>query len=464
MPPRAVEPDHSIFRAYDIRGQVDQNLTSDIVHDIGRAFADVVKQRSGTNTVVIGGDGRLSTPELKNALAQGLIEGGSDVTDIGIAPTPLVYFAGLDLNLTAGIVVTGSHNPAGDNGLKLFFGRDPYAGGELQDLYHRVCAGQFHEGVGHVKHLPVIESYLNQISNDVALTGDFKVALDTGNGVAGPYARRVFESLGCEVVGIHEEVDGSFPNHHPDPSRPENLRDLIECVAQNQADIGLAFDGDADRVGVVTNRGEIISADRLIALFATSILRKGHRGPVIFDVKCGHALAKAIQRQGGEAVMCATGHTNLKALLKERMAPLAGEFSGHICFADRWFGFDDAFYAGARLLEIVDESGVSVADLFNEIPTLPSTPELFVETDDSSKFEIIDRLKESSGFDGGRRTLLDGLRVDFDYGWGLARASNTSPKLSLRFEAIDDDSLARIRGLFESELHNIDPKLKIVSH
>lgn len=464
MPPRDVEPDHSIFRAYDIRGQVGRNLTADIVRDVGRAFADVVKQRTGTDTVVIGGDGRLSTPLLKNALVEGLIKGGSDVTDIGIAPTPLVYFANLDLNLTAGIVVTGSHNPAGDNGLKLFFGRDPYAGDELQDLYHRVCAGHFNEGAGRVKHLRVIERYLKEITNDVSLAGNFKVVLDPGNGVAGPLARRVFEALGCDVIGIHEDVDGTFPNHHPDPSRPENLRDLIECVAQNQADIGLAFDGDGDRVGVVTNNGEMISADRLIALFATSILRKGKGRPVIFDVKCGQVLAKAIERHGGEAVMCATGHTNLKALLQERNAPLAGEFSGHICFADRWFGFDDAIYAGARLLEIVGESGVTAADLFKDIPSLPATPELFVETDDASKFEIIERLRESPGFDEGRRTLLDGLRVDFEYGWGLARASNTSPKLSLRFEATDDDSLSRIRGLFESELHNIDPQLKIVPH
>ena len=456
--------DRSIFRAYDVRGRADDNLTADVVYAIGRAFADLARERTGANRVVIGGDGRLSTPRFRKVLATGLTEGGSDVTDIGLAPTPLVYFAGLNLGIDAGIVVTGSHNPSEDNGLKFFFGREPYAGDDLQDLYHLVARGKSGKGHGRVTQASSVEAYVAEFKGGISLTKRFKVAIDTGNGVAGPFARTVFKALGCDVVSIFEEVDGTFPNHHPDPSRPENLVDLVACVQQEEADVGLAFDGDGDRLGVVTNSGERIATDRLIALFATSILRTHRRSPVIFDVKCGHALRHAIELNKGQVVMCATGHTNLKELLRQRNAPLAGEFSGHICFADRWYGFDDACYAGARFIELMDKTGKTAQELFADIPALPSTPELFIETDDEAKFEIIDRLKKSQGFNSGHKTLLDGLRVDYEDGWGLVRASNTSPKLSLRFEAIDEEALSRIRRSFEIELRNIDSKLRIGSH
>ena len=285
--------------------------------------------------------------------------------------------------------------------------------------------------------------------------------MDSGNGVAGSLARQVFEALGCEVEGIFEDVDGTFPNHHPDPSRPENLRELVANVVAQGADVGFALDGDGDRIGIVANKGEMIAADRLVALFAGSILEQNLGSPIIFDVKCGYAVPCTIEKHGGEAVMCATGHSNLKYLLKKKNAPFAGEFSGHICFADRWFGFDDAIYAGVRFLELLDGLDRTASELFSDIPNFPSTPELFVVTDDRAKFAIIERLKVSDGFGDGRKILLDGLRVEYDDGWGLVRVSNTSPKLTLRFEAVNDSTLERIQRLFRNELRKIDPELKI---
>ena len=450
--------DASIFRAYDIRGIVATNLTEDVVYWIGRAFAAEAKQYKMSRAVV-GCDGRLSSPALKKSLARGLTEGGLDVTDIGEVPTPLLYYATHALDTGTGIMITGSHNPPEYNGLKMMMAGVTLAEERIQKLRERIEGNQLSEGEGEYDEIEIVDHYLDRVLNDVAVAQPMKVVVDCGNGVAGSVAPRLIAELGCEVVPLYCEVDGNFPNHHPDPADPANLEDLITVVKAEKADLGLAFDGDGDRLGLVTERGEIIWPDKMLMLFARDIVGRNPGADIIFDVKCSRHLNSLISEYGGRPIMWKTGHSHMKAKLKETGALLAGEFSGHICFGERWYGFDDALYSAARLLEILGAESKSVSKLFAEFPVTFSTPEIKVNTTDTMKFTVMERLSKEGKFADGTITAIDGIRVDYPDGWGLVRPSNTSPVLTLRFEADGQSTLDRIQRVFRDQLKKIDPKL-----
>ncbi|MDE0350924.1 MAG: phosphomannomutase/phosphoglucomutase [Gammaproteobacteria bacterium] len=452
-----IHPD--IFRAYDIRGIVDASLDQETVYLIGRAFAAEARGQD-QGQVAVGGDGRHSTPRLRDALTQGLTEGGCDVTDVGCVPTPLLYYATHVLGTGTGVMITGSHNPAEYNGLKMMIGGRTLAEEAIQALRERIERRDFSTGDGAVDALDLVGHYVDRVAGDIPLHRPLKVAIDCGNGVAGIVAPHLYERMGCEVVGLYTEVDGDFPNHHPDPAEPANLADLVETVQATGADIGLAFDGDADRLGVVTDAGTIVWPDRLMMLFATDLLRRHPGARIVYDVKCTQRLKDVIADHGGEPVMCRTGHSHIKAKLRETGALLGGEFSGHLCFAEGWYGFDDALYAGARLLDIASRAETTVEGLFREFPVTCVTPEIKVNTSESAKFEIVDRLAAAADFGDAAVTTIDGIRVDYPDGFGLVRASNTSPVLSLRFEADTPAALARIRARFQTELASIDTALR----
>jgi phosphomannomutase/phosphoglucomutase len=450
--------DPSIFRAYDIRGIVKTNLTEDVVYWIGRAFAAEAKQYKMPRAVV-GCDGRLSSPALKKSLARGLTEGGLDVTDIGEVPTPLLYYATHALDTGTGIMITGSHNPPEYNGLKMMMGGVTLAEERIAKLRERIEGNKFSEGEGEYDEIEIVDHYLDRVLNDVAVAQPMKVVVDCGNGVAGSVVPRLISELGCEVVPLYCEVDGNFPNHHPDPADPANLEDLITVVKAEKADLGLAFDGDGDRLGLVTDRGEIIWPDKMLMLFARDIVGRNPGADIIFDVKCSRHLNSLISEYGGRPIMWKTGHSHMKAKLKETGALLAGEFSGHICFGERWYGFDDALYSAARLLEILGAESKSASKLFAEFPVTFSTPEIKVNTTESAKFTVMERLSKEGKFADGTITAIDGIRVDYPDGWGLVRPSNTSPVLTLRFEADGQAALDRIQRVFRDQLKKIDPKL-----
>ena len=454
---RPIAPE--IFRAYDIRGVVDRNLTAEAVFWIGRAFAaEAVEQ--GFDRVAVGGDGRQSTSRLREALLSGLTGGGCDVIDVGVVPTPLLYYATYALETQTGIMITGSHNPAEYNGLKMLIGGVVLAGDAIVGLRSRIeCDGCPARAPGVVRRASVIEPYIDRVVADVALARPLKIVMDSGNGVAGLVAPALFERLGCEVVSLYEDVDGSFPNHHPDPADPGNLDDLIAAVGEHEADMGMAFDGDADRLGVVTNSGTIIWPDRLMMLFARDIARRNPGTDVVYDVKCSRHLGEVVAQAGGNPIMSRTGHSHIKAKIRETGALFGGEFSGHICFGERWYGFDDAIYAGARLLEIAAAARGCIDELFADFPVPYTTPEIKLATSESAKFRIVEELAKSADFGVGTVTRIDGLRVDYEDGFGLVRASNTSPALTLRFEADDAGALARIRSTFGEKLSAIDPAL-----
>lgn len=452
-----IHPD--IFRAYDIRGIVDASLDTETVYLIGRAFAAEARGQ-GQDRVAVGGDGRHSTPRLRDALTRGLTEGGCDVTDVGCVPTPLLYYATHVLGTGTGVMITGSHNPAEYNGLKMMIGGRTLAEGAIQALRERVECRDFSSGDGARDTQDLVTHYIDRVAGDMPLRRPLKVAIDCGNGVAGIVVPRLYERMGCEVVGLYTEVDGDFPHHHPDPAEPANLADLVDLVLASGADIGLAFDGDADRLGVVTDAGTIVWPDRLMMLFATDILRRHPGARVVYDVKCTQRLKDVIASHGGEPVMCRTGHSHIKAKLRETGALLGGEFSGHLCFAEGWYGFDDALYAGARLLDIASRAETTVDGLFREFPVTCVTPEIKVATSESAKFAIVDRLAAAADFGDAAVTTIDGIRVDYPDGFGLVRASNTSPVLSLRFEADTPAALARIRERFQAELASIDTALR----
>ena len=452
--------DPTIFRAYDIRGITTTNLTADVVYWIGRAFASEALALD-QNTVAVGRDGRLSSAQLRDALANGLNEGGVDVLDIGMVPTPLLYYATHELNTGSGIMITGSHNPPEYNGLKMVLAGVTLAEDRIQRLLDRIEKNDLTQGRGETEVISVIDRYLGRVLGDVAIADPLKVVIDCGNGVAGLIAPRLIEEMGCEVVQLYCDVDGNFPNHHPDPAEPHNLEDLITVVQSEGADIGLAFDGDGDRLGVVTNRGEIIWPDKLMMLFSQDIVGRNPGADIIYDVKCSRHLNTLISEYGGRPIMWKTGHSHMKAKIKETGALLAGEFSGHICFGERWYGFDDALYSAARLLEIVSAESRTVDDLFAQFPVTFSTPEIKINTTDRAKFQIMDRLRSGANFGDGTITTIDGLRVDYADGWGLIRPSNTSPVLSLRFEADGQSALQRIQMIFQKQLTAIDPSLKI---
>ncbi|MCK8515503.1 phosphomannomutase/phosphoglucomutase [Methylonatrum kenyense] len=447
-----------LFRAYDIRGRVDAGLNEAVVQEIGRAIGSEAVDRD-LDTLVVARDGRESSPALAEALGEGLRSAGIHVIDIGQVPTPVMYFATYHLQTGSGVVVTGSHNPPDYNGLKIMLGGETLSGDAIAGLYDRLQDGRLVRApvAGDLRLLDVVPDYLQRILADVRLTRPLRVVVDCGNGVAGSIAPRLLRELGCEVHELFCEVDGSFPNHHPDPADPANLQTLIEKVAEVDAHVGLAFDGDGDRLGVVDGGGKIIWPDRQLMLYAREILAVKPGADIIFDVKCSAHLARIIEKHAGVPVMWRTGHSIIKAKLKQSGAPLAGEMSGHIFFNDRWDGFDDGMYTAARLLEILAHDPRPSTEVFAELPETVSTPELKVQLEEGEPPRVIERLMRRARFPDARVTTIDGLRVDFSDGWGLVRSSNTTPCLVLRFEADNEAALERIKTAFRELLAEASP-------
>lgn len=450
----------SIFREYDIRGIVGDTLTAETVELLGRAIGTEAMQ-AGQQTVIVGRDGRLHSPELSEALILGLTKSGRDVIDIGAVPTPVLYYATHILDSRSGISLTGSHNPASHNGLKIVIDGVTLTGERIRGLRERIARGELASGEGKVRKQDISDRYVDEIARDIVLARPMKVAIDCGNGIAGPTVERLFSTLGCEIVPLHMKVDGNFPAHHPDTSNPDNYRDLIAAVKEHSCDLGIAFDGDGDRLGVVTPKGEIIWADRLMMLYARDLLSRTPGADIIFDIKCSRELAKTISANGGRPLMWRTGHSLIKAKMKETGAPLAGEMSGHIFFADRWYGFDDGAYAAARLLEILSLESGDADQTFSQLKTGKTTPEIQIPSTDKEKFILVEKLQAQAEAFGGSATTIDGLRVDFEDGWGLLRASNTTAILVARFEGRDDAALKRISSLFREQLLAIDPTLQL---
>jgi phosphomannomutase/phosphoglucomutase len=438
----------TIFKAYDIRGIIGKTLDAAIAQQIGRAFGSAVRAK-GETTVVIGRDGRLSGPELSAALAQGLQAAGVDVIDLGVVATPMVYFGTHVLEAQSGVMVTGSHNPPDYNGFKMVLAGEAIHGATIEALYHAIENLDFTRGAGSYRHHDIRQAYLTRIIKDVKLARPIKIAVDCGNGVAGAFAGDLFRGLGCEVIELFCEVDGTFPNHHPDPALPENLQDLIRCLQESDAEIGIAFDGDGDRLGVVTKDGQIIYPDRQLMLFAADVLTRHANAEILYDVKCTSHLATWIAKHGGRPLMWKTGHSLVKAKMRETGAPLGGEMSGHIFFKDRWYGFDDGLYAGARLLELLTRTDDPSA-MLNDLPQSTSTPELHLDLQEGENIALIEKLRNEATFPGSTQIItIDGLRVEYPDGFGLARSSNTTPVIVMRFEAVSQDALARIQAEFK---------------
>jgi phosphomannomutase/phosphoglucomutase len=459
MPYPLAQFDRDIFRAYDIRGIVGQSLTDAIVYHIGRAFAAAAAARN-IHEVVVAADGRLSGPSLKQILIQGLTDSGCQVLDIGYVPTPVLYFAAHQRDDQTGIMITGSHNPADYNGFKMMLGGDTLSGDQIQDLARCIEQQSYVDGTGAAQPLTIERAYSERILKDINLKRPMKVVVDCGNGIAGGIAPNLLEQLGCEVIPLFCEVDGTFPNHHPDPGKLKNLQDAIAAVKEHQADLGLAFDGDGDRVGVITPSGHVVYPDRVMMLFAEDVLSRNPGAEILFDVKCSRLLPQVIEQAGGKATMWKTGHSLIKRQMKACGALLAGEMSGHIFFKERWYGFDDGLYSAARLLEILSGRDEDADAIFSAYPEDISTPEINIEVREDNKFALVEALQQVA-FPGGNVSHIDGVRVDYADGWGLMRASNTTPVLVLRFEAENETALSRIRHEFQSRLSAIDPGLLI---
>lgn len=454
-----IEVSQDIFRAYDIRGIVNETLNASVVELLGKAIGSEALLH-GQKTLCVGYDGRLSSADFAEALIKGILSTGTNAILIGQVPTPVLYFATHHFETGSGVMITGSHNPSNYNGFKMMLAGHTLSGEAIQKLYNRIRMQDFAVGQGERTQQDATRSYFDTILNDIAVAAPLKVVVDAGNGVAGGIAPELIEELGCEVIPLHCDVDGTFPNHHPDPGQPENLQDLIAAVKEHGADVGLAFDGDGDRIGVVTNSGKIIWPDRLLMLFAKDVVSRNPGADIIYDVKCSRRLNGLISSYGGRPVMWKTGHSLIKAKMKETGALLAGEMSGHVFFKERWFGFDDALYSAARLLEILGIEDKTSDDVFAAFPEDVSTPEINVKVSESSKFGIIEKLcARKEQFVGGNVSTIDGLRVDYPNGWGLCRASNTTPVLVLRFEADDEASLSEIKSKFVMHLKDIDPGL-----
>ena len=442
----------SIFKAYDIRGIVETELTPEIVKLIGRAVGSESIEK-GERGVVVGRDGRLTGPELSEALISGLIESGCHVVNIGMVPSPVVYFATHTKAASSGVMITGSHNPAEYNGLKIMIAGETLSAEKIQSLYTRILDNNFKNGYGTSTSINIDQDYINTIQSDIKLEKELNVVIDCGNGVAGNIAPQLFEALGVKISKLFCLVDGRFPNHHPDPSKPENLEDLIQEVIETGADLGLAFDGDGDRLGLIDNKGKVIWADQQMMLYAKDVLSRNQGAKIIFDVKCTSLLPKVISENGGEPIMSRTGHSFIKKKLKETNAELAGEMSGHIFFKERWYGFDDALYTAARLLEIISKSNKSCSELFDELPVNLSTPEININFEKhGQQYEAMDSLSSNLDFPGANINTLDGVRVDYDDCWGLVRPSNTTPCLVLRFEAEDNAALKGVQEKFKKWL------------
>lgn len=450
----------SVFRAYDIRGIIGQQLDEDAFYSIGRAISCRLMALMRTH-IFLARDGRLTSESLAEALKQGLLDSGIKVIDLGAVPTPMMYFATYEHGFDSGLMVTGSHNPADYNGIKMVLAGTTLSHGDIDEIFNLVEAGQFVDGHAQCEFLDITESYIQRILSDVQVARSMKVVIDCGNGIAGPLIAKVIQALGCEVVPLYCDVDGRFPNHHPDPSVESNLVDLKAAVKEHQADIGLAFDGDADRLGVVTERGETILPDRFMMVYAQDVLQRNPGATIVYDVKCTANLAHVIRDAGGVARMSPTGHSLVKRIMKEEKAALAGEMSGHIFFKDRWYGFDDALYSACRLLETLSQSNKTVGEQFDLIPNSVNTPEIKIAIADEYKFDFMSQFCNESRFNDASVITIDGLRVEFENGWGLLRASNTSPCLVARFEAKDMASLQMIQSMFKSQIHTIDPNLEV---
>lgn len=454
--------DSSIFKAYDIRGVVDKTLTLEAARAVGQALGSLAREKN-ISTLCVGRDGRLSGPKLSEALIEGITDMGVNVKSIGMTPTPVLYFATFLTETGSGVAVTGSHNPPEYNGLKMMMGKDTLYGDGIQDLRHRIEAGiTVSEQKGTVEEIDVVTPYLKKITDDVKLTRPIKVAIDCGNGVTGPIAMELFKRLGCEITPLYTEIDGHFPNHHPDPSKPANLKDLIETVKNTDVELGLAFDGDGDRLGVVTKSGQIIYPDRQIMLFAADILKHNPGAPIIYDVKCTRRLVPWIKEHGGVPTICRTGHSLVKAKLKETQAPFAGEMSGHLFFNDkRWPGFDDGLYAGARILEILSRCP-NPSEVLEALPTAVNTPELHIEMAEGENKRFVEKLQKQLHFDDATDVItIDGIRVEWNDGFALARSSNTTPVVVLRLEGDTAEALERIKTRFAEALKQVDPNVKL---
>ena len=450
----------SIFKAYDIRGIVGETLTPEVVRHIGRAIGSAAAAR-GQQAVAVARDGRLSGPDFVAALSEGLQAAGRHVIDLGCVPTPLLYFATHVLDTRSGVMVTGSHNPPDYNGFKIVIDGETLSGEAIQDLRRRILAADYADGAGSRSSLDILPRYLARVTEDVRPARPLKVVVDCGNGVAGGAAPRLLRELGCEVRELFCEGDGRFPNHHPDPSQTENLQDLIRAVGEGGADLGLAFDGDGDRLGVVDATGRIIWPDRQMMLYAADILDRHPGAEIIYDVKCSRHLHAVIEAHGGRPCMWKTGHSLIKAKMKADGALLAGEMSGHIFFKERWYGFDDALYTAARLLEILARDPRPPVEVFAALPDAVSTPELRVDMAEGEHFRFMERFAAEARFPDARVSTIDGIRADFADGWGLIRPSNTTPSLIIRFEADDEAALARIQQQFREAIAAVDPGLEL---
>lgn len=446
----------SIFKAYDIRGVVPSTLNPEVAEALGRAFGSAARA-AGETSVAVGRDGRLSGPALSQALIRGLVATGVEVIDVGAVTTPMLYFAAHTL-ATSGIQVTGSHNPKDYNGFKMVLAGRAIYGDEIQALRKTMEAGSATLAPGgSVREVDVTEAYVQRIVGDVRLARPMKIVVDSGNGIAGASAPAIFRALGCEVTELFSEVDGDFPNHHPDPSKPENLKDLIAALQRGDAELGLAFDGDGDRLGIVTKDGQNIFPDRQMQLFAQDVLSRVPGGTIVYDVKCSQRLGPAIEAAGGKPLIFKTGHSLIKAKMKELDSPLGGEMSGHIFFKERWFGFDDGTYAGCRMLEILSKSP-NASDVLNALPTSFSTPELNVKCAEGEPHAVVEQLLKSASFEAPAQvSTIDGLRVDWPDGFGLIRASNTTPVLVLRFEGQTQAALERIEARMLALLKTVKP-------
>ncbi len=460
--PADVEVSPEIFRAYDIRGIASENLSASVVREIGRAIGSEAYER-GQQGIVVALDGRTSSPKLGDALIEGLQASGRDVINIGMVPTPVLYFATHHLETNSGVMLTGSHNGPEYNGLKIVLDGETLSGDAIVALRDRITNNEMSEGQGSLQAANISADYLRRITDDipVALDGAFKIVVDCGNGVAGQLAPQLYRAMGHDVIELFCDIDGNFPNHQPDPSQPENLQSLIETVKEKHADIGFAFDGDGDRLGIVDGEGNIIWPDRQMMLFAKDVLSRNQGASIIFDVKCSLHLKAVIESSGGKPLMWKTGHSLIKSKMKEVGAPLAGEMSGHIFFKERWYGFDDALYAGARVLEILTNSKTTPAETFAVLPDGVSTPELRISLAEKHHEKVMQMMKDKMTFTGAEIIDIDGLRVDFSDGWGLVRPSNTSPFLIARFEAESKEVLERIQGEFRDLLQSVSADLKL---
>ncbi|WP_226664172.1 phosphomannomutase/phosphoglucomutase [Microbulbifer aggregans] len=448
-----------VFRAYDIRGVAGEEINEPFAYQLGRALGTLALQ-AGEEILLIGRDGRNSSEMLRDCLIEGILESGCNAVDLGLVPSPVLYFACAKAkNTSSGVVVTASHNPADYNGFKMVLGGRPLADDKLADVYELMKSGKVASGQGSHHQQDVSEAYIDEIFNDVALAGQPQIVIDAGNGATSELAPELFEQLGCAVETLYCEVDGNFPNHAPDPSRPENLQALIEAVKNSGADLGIALDGDGDRVTLITSSGRIVWADQLVMLLARDILARNPGADIVFDVKSSRALGDLVNQYGGRPIMWKTGHAPMKTKMLETGALLGGELSGHIFIKDRWYGFDDGSYAAARVLEIMALREQSLDELIDSLPQMINTPEILLPVAESEKFALVDRLRASGKFGQADLNTIDGLRIEFADGWGLVRASNTTAALTLRFEADNEQALERIRQVIASQLQKLDQSL-----